>query len=73
MIYLGEKIMALDIHTQGIVEIREAITAAREVEGEELKDIPPVHMKEVYSCLLCNGKDKEGTELSFDPSNLWQT
>jgi len=71
--YLVEKIMIEDMDNPSIVEVREAITAAREAEGEELKDIPPVHMEEVHSCLLCNGKDKEGTELSFDPNKLWQT
>ena len=72
--YLVEKVMmGEEDSVPAIVEVREAITAAREAEGEELKEIPPVHIEEIHACLLCKGKDKDGSELSFDPSKLWMT
>ena len=28
--------------------------------------------EEIHNCLLCVGKDKDGLNLSLDPSKLWQ-
>jgi len=57
----------------GLKEVFQAIKAARERDGLELEDMPNVVVEEMHTCLICRGEDKEGKNLSFDGSKIYQT
>ena len=54
----------------GAAEVRAAIVQARRREGGLLERVPEVQFEEVHVCLVCNGENKEGKNLSFDPMKI---
>ena len=54
----------------GAAEARAAIILARRSEGGQLERVPEVQFEEVHVCLVCNGENKEGKNLSFDPNKI---
>ena len=54
----------------GAAEARAAIIQARRSEGGRLERMPEVQFEEVHVCLVCNGENREGKNLSFDPNKI---
>ena len=54
----------------GLREVYDAIKAAREAEGFALEELPDVVVEEVHICILCNGGDGDGKNLSFEPEKV---
>ena len=54
----------------GAAEVRAALIQARRREGGLLECVPEVQVEEVHVCLVCNGENKEGKNLSFDRSKV---
>jgi len=54
----------------GMREVYELLKKAREEDGLEMVDIPPVLVEEMHTCLICKGEDSDGKHLSFDPDKI---
>ena len=59
-----------DDRRAGAAEVRAAVIQARRREGGLLERVPEVQFEEVHVCLVCNGENKEGKNLSFDPNKI---
>ena len=71
--HMVEKAMeAVSEKKEAMKEVLEAMREARIASGilvvEELED-PSV--EEIHNCILCGGKDRDGINLSLDPTKLW--
>jgi len=55
----------------GLEEVYEAVVAARKEEGTELEEMPKVIVEEMHTCMICNGEDKDGKNLSFEGNRLF--
>ena len=67
--HLLEVFLARDSRA-GAAEVRAAVIQARRREGGLLERVPEVQFEEVHVCLVCNGENKEGKNLSFDPNKI---
>ena len=67
--HLLEVVLA-DDRRAGAAEVRAAVIQARRREGGLLERVPEVQFEEVHVCLVCNGENKEGKNLSFDPNKI---
>jgi len=60
-----EKWMVAD-KREGIMEVYQTIVAAREEDNIELEEMPDeVEVEEMHTCIICQGEDKEGRNMSF--------
>eukprot|EP00092_Neocalanus_flemingeri_P016646 GFUD01018009.1.p1 GENE.GFUD01018009.1~~GFUD01018009.1.p1 ORF type:complete len:580 (-),score=159.68 GFUD01018009.1:202-1941(-) len=57
----------------GLEEVYAAVKIAREEESMEMVDMPEVVVEEMHTCFICEGKEREGRNLSFDGSMVYQT
>eukprot|EP00092_Neocalanus_flemingeri_P030842 GFUD01033496.1.p1 GENE.GFUD01033496.1~~GFUD01033496.1.p1 ORF type:complete len:578 (-),score=151.16 GFUD01033496.1:164-1897(-) len=57
----------------GLEEVYAAVKIAREEESMEMVDMPEVIVEEMHTCFICEGKEREGRNLSFDGSMVYQT
>ena len=64
-----EVVLARDRRPEA-AEVRSALIQARKREGGLLERVPEVQVEEVHVCLVCNGENKEGKNLSFDRSKV---
>merc|ERR1719154_582001 len=67
-----EKVLVNDPRP-GIKEVCDIMRRARELEDIELEDMPDVIVEVMHTCLICQGEDKEGKNLSFDPDKIYST
>ena len=57
----------------GAKELYETLKGVREADGNELPAIPDTIVERVHTCLICQGSDKDGLNLSFKKEKLYQT
>jgi len=55
----------------GLKEVYDAVVSAREKDGVKLEEMPEVIVEEMHICLLCQGEDKDGRNLSFEGARLF--
>jgi len=56
----------------GMRQVYDAVVAAREQAGEVLEEMPPeLLVDKMHTCLICNGEDKDGKQLSFEGNKLF--
>jgi len=71
--HLVEKVMEEEAEkTPALKEVVAEVARIRKEAGVVLDDLPMPSREEIHNCLLCVGKDKDGLNLSLDPSKLWQ-
>jgi len=63
----------LEDKRSGIMEVYAAVVAAREGDGIEFEEMPGVVVEEMHTCVICGGVEKEGRNLSFEGSKIFQT
>jgi len=70
--HLVEQVMEEEVQkTPAMKEVLAEVTKVREAAGVVLDNLPKPSREEIHNCLLCVGKDKDGLNLSLDPSKLW--
>ena len=70
--HLVEKVMQEEADkTPALKEVLEEVSKVRVAAGIDLDNLPEPFREEIHNCLLCVGKDKDGLNLSLDPSKLW--
>ena len=62
--YLLESLMA-EIKTPEMEDILEEVIAVRHAREEQVVPIPDVVVEELHTCLICEGENKDGRDLSF--------
>jgi hypothetical protein len=68
-----ERVMAAEAgHFPGLAEVLARVEQARAETGALLEDLPAVMVEEVHTCLVCEGREREGRELSLTGTKLWQ-
>jgi len=71
--HLVEKVMEEEAEkTPAMKEVLAEVAKIRKEAGVVLDNLPLPSREEIHNCLLCVGKDKDGLNLSLDPSKLWQ-
>ena len=71
--HLVEKVMVEEAEkTSAMNEVVAEVAKIRKEAGVVLNNLPLPSREEIHNCLLCVGKDKDGLNLSLDPSKLWQ-
>jgi len=71
--HLVEKVMEEEAEkTPAMNEVVAEVAKIRKEAGVVLDNLPLPFREEIHNCLLCVGKDKDGLNLSLDPSKLWQ-
>ena len=71
--HLVEKVMEEEADkTPAMNEVVAEVAKIRKEAGVVLDNLPLPSREEIHNCLLCVGKDKDGLNLSLDPSKLWQ-
>jgi len=70
--HLVEKVMEEEVErTPAMKEVLAEVSKIRKEAGVVLDNLPLPSREEIHNCLLCVGKDKDGLNLSLDPSKLW--
>ena len=57
----------------GIKDVYDAIKAAREADRIVFEEMPDVVVEVMHTCVICGGGDREGKNLSFEGSKIYQT
>ena len=70
--HLVEKVMEREAEKNlPMMEVLNAVRASREAQDIALEEMPRPHIEEIHNCLICEGKDRDGLNLSLDPNKLW--
>ena len=71
--HLVERVMEEEVgKIPAMKEVLAEITKVREAAGVDLDNLPMPNREEIHNCLVCDGRDRDGLNLSLDPSKLWQ-
>ena len=60
----------LDDDRPGLRQVYDAVKAMRESQGIELEDMPALEVEACHTCLVCQGADKDGRNLGFEPNRV---